>query len=194
MSGKFVTLYGINNIGKSTQAKILVDRLKKAGYDSVYVKYPVYDIAPTGPMINSVLRSGDQNISEAELQMWFCLNRYQFEAKLKKYLKEGKIVIAEDYTGTGIAWGESKGLDRDWLESLNKHLLKEDISILMQGKRFMQSKEKDHVHEENEELVEKCRVVHEELADKYAWTRFEVVEGIEECSDALWELLNKHLQ
>lgn len=194
MTGKFITLYGINNIGKSTQAKILVKKLKEAGHDAIYVKYPVYDIEPTGPMINNILRGGEQKISEAQLQMWFCLNRHQFEPTIRKYLEEGKIVIAEDYTGTGIAWGNAKGLELEWLESLNKHLLREDFSILMQGRRFMQAKETGHVHEENSDLVEKCRVVHENLADKYQWTRFEVVEGIDQCADKLWELVKKNLQ
>lgn len=194
MAGTFITLYGINNIGKSTQAKLLVERLNENGREAVYVKYPVYDIEPTGPFINKVLRGGEQKISEAELQMWFCLNRHQYEEQIRKDLDAGKIVIAEDYTGTGIAWGNAKGLDLEWLEMLNKDLLREDVSILMQGQRFMEAKETGHVHEENEDLVEKCRVVHEQLADRYGWTRFEVVEGIEKCADQLWDLVNKHLQ
>jgi dTMP kinase len=196
MRGKLITLYGINNIGKSTQARLLIEKLKDAGADAVYVKYPVYDVEPTGPFINKVLRGsgGDQKISEAELQMWFCLNRHQFQEKIEEYLAEGKIVVAEDYTGTGIAWGESKGLKRDWLEKLNENLLKEDIAILLEGKRHMSAKESGHVHEENTELVERCRNVHEELADKYGWIRFQINGGIEESSNALWELINLHLK
>ena len=93
-----ITLYGINNIGKTTQALRLVERLKEAGHDAVYVKFPVYEIEPTGTYLNSFLRSGEtQKITEEELQMWFTLNRYQFEPTLKQWLREGKIVIAEDY-------------------------------------------------------------------------------------------------
>ena len=61
----FITLYGINNIGKSTQALRLVERLKAEGFDAVYVKFPVYDVEPTGVYLNQFLRSGGaQEISE----------------------------------------------------------------------------------------------------------------------------------
>ena len=40
--GKFIVLYGINNLGKTTQAKMLVDKLKLHGLEAEYLKYPVY--------------------------------------------------------------------------------------------------------------------------------------------------------
>lgn len=188
--GRLVTLYGINNIGKTTQAKRLVERLNNEGVKAKYVKYPVYDIEPTGPFLNKVLRGGEQKITEDELQLWFIMNRYQFQPELKKWLEEGYTVIAEDYIGTGIAWGEAKGLDRVWLEESNKFLMKEDLAILFQGKRDLSALESGHVHEENEELIEKCRVVLEELADKYAWKRLEVQENWDDTTDLLRSLLN----
>jgi len=115
-----ITIYGINNIGKTTHAKNIVKRLKKSGKKAIYVKYPIYDLKPTGPFINKILRSkNSQKISEEELQMWYVLNRYQFEPTLKKYLKQNYIVIAEDYIGTGLAWGWTKGANLKWLENLN---------------------------------------------------------------------------
>ena len=105
----FITLYGINNIGKTTHTVRLVKRLKKAGYDAVRIKYPVYDVHPSGDFLNKVLRSGEsQMLSEEELQLWFVLNRTQFQPILKGWLDAGKIVVAEDYTGTGIAWGTTQ--------------------------------------------------------------------------------------
>ena len=184
-----ITLYGINNIGKSTQAKRLVKRLEEVGKEVVYVKYPVYDIGPTGPFINDVLRGGLQDVSEHELQMWFVLNRYQYQDQLKAHLAAGKIVIAEDYVGTGIAWGVAKGLDVEWLENLNKHLIKEDLAILFEGKRRMGAKEEVHVHEQNDELVARCAVVHRELGKKYGWEVLQVKDGINRTTESLWEMV-----
>ena len=65
--GKLITIYGINNIGKSTHAKLIVERLKQNGYKAFYVKYPVYNMEPTGVFLNEVLRGeGGQKISEDE--------------------------------------------------------------------------------------------------------------------------------
>ena len=113
--GKFITIYGINNIGKSTQARMLVDRLNKEGCKTEYWKYPVYDLKPTGPFINSVLRSKKQKISEEEMQIWYVLNRFQKQPELEKKLDERISIVAEDYIGTGIAWGYAKGADLEWL-------------------------------------------------------------------------------
>ena len=42
MRGKFIVLYGINNLGKTTQAKFLVEKLQSQGLRAEYVKYPIY--------------------------------------------------------------------------------------------------------------------------------------------------------
>lgn len=185
--GTFIAIYGINNIGKSTQSKLLVENLEKAGHKVKYLKYPIYDLAPTGPFLNSVLRGAEgQRISEDELQLWFILNRYQFEPELKKYLAEGYVVVAEDYVGTGIAWGTAKGLEQNWLEEANKFLLKEDLAILMEGERVMTSVEEVHVHEQNEALLEKCERIFSKLAGDYGWRRVQRKKEKTETAAAIW--------
>jgi dTMP kinase len=189
--GLFITLYGINNIGKSTHAIRLVNRLNSMGYKAKHVKYPIYDLSPTGPFLNTTLRSSHaQEISEDELQLWFVMNRYQFEPELKKLLAEGYIVVAEDYIGTGIAWGVAKGLDESWMEGINKHLLKSDFSILFEGERNVSAKESKHLHEQNDELSEKCRKIHSSLADKYGWERLPVQEKKDDTTELLWNIVD----
>lgn len=56
LKGKFITFYGVNNIGKSTHARMLSEKLKKEGYDPVYVKFPIYDLEPSGPLLNKIIR------------------------------------------------------------------------------------------------------------------------------------------
>jgi thymidylate kinase len=183
-----ITLYGINNIGKSTQALRLVERLRAAGWDAVYCKYPVYEMEPTGRYLNEFLRSGGaQTISEEELQMWFTLNRYQFQPTLQKWLAEGKIVVAEDYTGTGIAWGTVKGAKTEWLETLNEGLVKEDLALLLDGDRFTKAQEEGHLHEANEAFMKRARQIHLELGEKYGWIHVPVEPGIEKTELLIWE-------
>jgi len=192
--GKFISLYGINNIGKSTQAQILTEKLINEGYDAEFLKYPNYGIEPSGKFLDNVLRSGTaQKITEDELQMWFVLNRYQFQSEIEKKLAEGKILVVEDYTGTGIAWGTAKGLDRKWLEDINKNLLKEDLAIYLYGARHLGAKEASHIHEQNDVLIEKCRLVHEKLAVEYKWKKI-LVEGTKmETAEKIWEMVKKFL-
>lgn len=195
MMGKLITIYGINNIGKTTHSKRLVERLRSEGYEAEYVKFPIYDLEPAGPFINNILRNcEDQPISEDELQLWFVLNRYQFEPEIERMVAEGKIVVAEDYTGTGIAWGHAKGLELEWMEEVNKFLLKEDFAIMMEGDRKLDAKEDGHIHEEDHDLVEKCMRVHDELADKYGWKRVRVHEDYDDTADLVWNAVDDFLQ
>lgn len=189
-----ITLYGINNIGKTTHALRLVERLKAEGYDAVHVKYPVYDLEPTGVFLNQFLRSGGaQTISEEELQMWFALNRYQFEPTLKKWLAEGRIVVAEDYIGTGIAWGTVKGASTAWLEILNQHLIKEDAAFLLVGERKRSAQEEGHLHEGNDEYMQRAVDVHFALGQKYNWHTVEVADSKDETAERLWQAVSLHL-
>jgi len=179
--GKFIVLYGINNLGKTTQAKLLVDWLNKNGISAVYQKYPVYDLAPTGPRINSYLRDGNpERLTPLEFQQLQVDNRHDFEPILQKYLDNGIWVIGEDYVGTGIAWGVGAGIDQALLEEMNSHLLKEDFAFLFDGERFKSGIEEGHTHEQNTELTEKVRNVHKNLAQKLGWFPINAEESIEE--------------
>ncbi len=177
-------------MGKSTHAKRLVDRLNENGQKAKYVKYPVYTLEPSGPFINKILRGGVQHISEKELQLWFVVNRHQFEEEVEKWLKEGCIVIAEDYVGTGMAWGMAKGLSEQWLETINDGLRTEDLAILMTGDRVKSATEKGHVHEENDELIGKCYEKLQYLADKHGWKKIALQEKQEDTANMIWNLVN----
>jgi len=169
-NGVFIAIYGINNIGKTAHAKRLVDRLNRLGKKAIYIKYPIYSQKPTGPFLNKILRSnGKQKISEEELQLWFVLNRYQFEPELRKMLKAGKIAVAEDYIGTGIAWGTSKGANQRELENMNKFLVQPDLALLMDGKRILAAREKKHLHERDDAIANKCQKIYRHLAKKFGW-------------------------
>jgi len=185
--GKFITFYGINNIGKSTHARILCERLKKEGFDPIYLKYPIYDLQPSGPYLNKVLRDGSQKITEEELQLWFTINRHQHQETLKSMLMEGKTIVAEDYIGTGIAWGIAKGSNEEWLEQINKYLFRSDLALLIDGERTKQAIEAKHIHETNNSLMKKSREAHLYCAKKYAWYIIKLQEKKLDTAKLVWE-------
>lgn len=192
--GLFVVLYGINNLGKSTQAKKLVERLSEEGHPAVYLKYPIYDLHPSGSMLNAYLREGNPfNLSAREVQTVYALNRTQYEATLQELLETGTHVIAEDYTGTGIAWGIGAGVGSNYLETINAHLLKEDLAFWFDGERFLEATEKNHKHETNDELMNTVRDAHQQLAKKHGWERIDANNSIDAIHDILWERITKEL-
>ncbi|MBI2146976.1 hypothetical protein HYU19_00685 [Candidatus Woesearchaeota archaeon] len=169
MKGLFIVIYGVNNIGKTTQAMKLVDHLKREGYKAEYLKYPNYD-SPTGRQISEILRSGrPQAMTEVEFQTLYFKNRREFEPALQKKLEAGTIVVAEDYVGTSLAWGSAKGASYFKLKTLNAGLIQEDVAILLHGDRYVNSVEHGHLHETDPELAEKVRQKHLEIGKKLGW-------------------------
>lgn len=185
--GKFIVLYGINNLGKSTQAKLLVDRLKAEGYQAEYLKYPIYDLEPSGPIINNFLRGGNPyNLSRRDAQFMYALNRTQYEEILVKKLESGINIISEDYTGTGLSWGIGSGIDEHFMRNINNHLLKEDLAFLFDGKRFEEAVEKNHKFETDNALTEKVRQTHLRLGAELGWIKIDANRSIDQISKIIW--------
>lgn len=195
--GKFICLYGINNLGKSTQANLLVAKLREMGKKAEYLKYPIYDLEPTGPMLNKILRDKETiekfKVSPITKQLIFTANRFQFEPELEKLLNDNDFVIAEDYIGTGIAWGITEGVAKDYLEKMNKPLTQPDLEILVDGERFTEAVEKGHVHENDNDLTDKARKAHLDLADKYGWKIVNANQSVDRVMEDIWEFVGELL-
>lgn len=195
MNGLFIVLYGINNLGKSTQAKLLVERLNDEGIPAEYLKYPIYDLAPTGPALNCYLREGNpDNLTPKEAQTLYTQNRIDFEPALKEKLASGKTIVAEDYVGTGLAWGIGAGVDEAYLREINKDLLKEDMAFLFEGERFRDATEAGHKHETDDTLTKKVKDIHARLGKKFDWIPVNANDSIKHIHTALLKRVKKTLQ
>jgi dUTP pyrophosphatase len=193
--GKLIVFYGINNLGKSTQAKLLVERLKANGYQSEYLKYAIYSISPSGEILNSYLRDGNPyDLSPRESQIIQALNRTQYQDELIAKLKAGVNVVAEDYKGTGIAWGLGAGVDENFLKKINSHLIDEDLVFLFDGERFRQAIENNHKHENDDDLMNKVRWAHLKLREEYGWRKIDANRPIEEIHEEIWGQVHRRLE
>lgn len=167
--GYMIVIYGVNNIGKSTQIDRLIPALKKFTPKVEHLKYPSYELEPTGPIINGYLRENNPlDLSSREVQLVYTLNRLHFESTLRQKLEGGIWIVAEDYTGTGLAWVENE--HRPFLELMNSCLFKEDITILLDGDRFSSGIEWGHKHENDTKRIAQVRQNFLELAKKFDWS------------------------
>ncbi len=193
--GKLIALYGINNLGKTTQAKRLVARIQEEGprqHNQVLrMKFPLYEHEPTGPIINSYLREGNPfELDATGFQIVQCANRLHFDPSMKVAMEMGIWVVAEDYRGTGLAWGIGKGVNRVLLETLNASLVPEDLAILMDGERFRDAIEGGHRHEQDDDLTKKVRAVHLELASQNGWIVVNTNRPEEVVHEEIWSIVS----
>lgn len=128
MRGKLIAIEGIDGSGKTVQAHLLMEELKKAGRPAVDVRFPHRRQGFFGKMIHRYL-NGEFG-SSSEVNPYLAATLYageRFEAKnmLEDWLAEGKIVIARRYVpsnqahqGGKLAEPHQKRKFFEWVEEL----------------------------------------------------------------------------
>ncbi len=197
--GKFFVIYGSNNIGKSTQVGMLSSKIVTEFHEQLLVvKYPIYELKPTGERIWQIVKNQHkkrEEVNDLQLQILYAQNRRDFQSVVENCLISGIHVIAEDYIGTGIAWGITKGLHLKELLKINNLLLMPDLAILMDGKRFSSSIEKHHIFENSGDAVwNKNREIHLYLAKKFGWKIVKSDDLITTVHNNIWKLIGKKLK
>lgn len=191
--GKFITIYGVNNIGKTTQVNLLKERLQKEGKSVKVLKYPIYK-SPTGQRISSILREGaEPNITPEHFQMIYCLNRFDYQAELLKLIQDYDLVIAEDYSFTSVAWGTAFGAPTEWLISINSQLLQPDLTILIDGERSLETIEKGHKHETKQDAAETVSQVLRDMQQRFSWHKVVRQEEIADTHELLYNTVIENL-
>lgn len=183
MNGKFVVIYGSNNIGKSTQ----IQHLQSTLLNSMVLKYPIYE-SVTGKLLNRILRDPTfkHSYSEGEIQNIFAQNKREFEPTLLTHLASHRYVVAEDYIGTSIAWGMTRGVSFEELQQINQGLLQPDLAILLDSEeRFRTNIENTHKNENNDQLWKKNRDIFRELASLFNWQVIKANQSIEQVHKEL---------
>lgn len=186
--GRLIVLYGVNNLGKSTQVSLLTTALAAEGQAVERRKSPNYEL-PSGQVINSILRDGREHHGQ-ELQLWNALNFHQDEPTITGTLESGADLVSEDYWGTTIAWGLGHGVPREDLDAMIAGLRTPDVAILLHGRRFTDAKEAGHMHEEDDELTERVQRLHLELADEFGWHKVNANQPQEVVHAQIMEVIN----
>lgn len=123
--GALIVLEGLDRSGKSTQCALLVERLnqQRAASSALY-RFPDRT-TPIGVMIDGYLRNQAHHSDEA-IHLMFAANRWERNEEIRKALKEGKTLIVDRYSYSGIAFSSAKGLSMSWCARPESGLPKPD--------------------------------------------------------------------
>lgn len=120
VAGFFITLEGIDGCGKTTQAALLADSLRKAGHSVCLTREP--GGTPAGERIRELLLSPDRSISaEAELFLYLADRSLHVSEVVRPALAAARVVVCERHADSTLAYqGFGRGLDLDLLRRLNR--------------------------------------------------------------------------
>ncbi len=132
--GIFITFEGIEGSGKSTQVKILAEKLQKDGFKTITTFEP--GDTEFGRKIREILLSTSLTINPlSELLLYFADRIQHVSEKINPYISEGFIVISDRFTDSTLAYqGYGRGISLELINNLNKFLLDEfkpKITILL---------------------------------------------------------------
>jgi dTMP kinase len=116
--GFLIVFEGIDGTGKSTQAEILMMKLRKMGYDVVYFREPSQ--SKWGREIKRKALHPDSLSPEEELDLFLKDRKENVEKNLKPALGRKKIVILDRYYFSTIAYQGAKGIDQERIRRMNE--------------------------------------------------------------------------
>jgi len=128
-NGIFLVIEGLDGSGKTTQAKILAQRLSET--------YNIHLTAePSRGKVGTFIRECclyDQTRLPTEAEaLLFAADRVEhMQTELKPALDQGKLVICDRYLYSSLAYQGSSGLNLDWIKNINTQALQPDFSIFL---------------------------------------------------------------
>jgi dTMP kinase len=134
MRGVFITMEGGEGVGKSTQARMLADRLRAAGVIVTETREP--GGTPVGDRIRALLLDPEAHMSPAtELLLYEASRAEIVSAVIEPALARGEVVISDRFYDSTTAYqAYGRGLDVDLICALNWNAtggLRPDLTVYL---------------------------------------------------------------
>lgn len=222
--GLLIVIEGGDGSGKTTQFNLLKDKLIKDSHQVETVDFPQYG-QPSALMIEKYL-NGDfgtaKEVGAYRASIFYAADRYEASFRMKKWLGDGKIILANRYATSNMVHQSGKIKDipeRDkflkWLDELEFGIfdiprpdlvffmnISADISqalALQKDGRHDNVKSKNDIHENDLSHLQDALEAGNYVAKKYNWEIINcdngsgVMRSIEDIHNEVCQRVEKHL-
>lgn len=223
-NGLFIMIEGTDGSGKGTQTDLLVEHLKQVGHRVEPISFPRYG-ERSAAMVEDYLNGKfgtAQEVGPYRASIFYAIDRYAASPKIKQWLADGVIVIANRYIASnmGHQGGKIKNAEErqkffTWnyeLEYTIFDIPKPDINIILhvpaeisqqlvdkKGEReYLHGKKRD-IHEDDLNHLKDAEQAYLDLATQFS--EFQLLECVEQhqmlskeiIHDKVWSVIFPHL-
>lgn len=200
MHGRLIVIEGIDGSGKSTQFKLLTQRLEREGLAFRKIAFPRYD-NPSSSLLKSYLNGefgqNPENVSAYAASTFFFVDRYaSYKTDWGEYYEGGGLILCDRYTTSNAIHQGSKlpeyqlGAFLDWLYNFEFGLMelpKPDAVIYMNidlktSLSQMRARQQEtgfagDIHENHAQYLESCLKAGDVASARLGWKRINCLEG-----------------
>ena len=175
--GKFITLEGIEGVGKTSNLRFIKELLEESGHDCVVTREP--GGTNLGEALRGLLLShSDENMSaDAELLMMFAARAEHLNKVIRPALDNDQTVLCDRFTEATYAYqGGGRLLDVDKISELEQWVqgdLRPDLTIILDAPveigraRAGSRSAPDRIEKEQDDFFQRVRNAYIELANNY---------------------------
>ncbi len=127
--GAFIVVEGLDGCGKTTQTKLLVEKLRES-HDAVYTAEPSQ--GNIGTLIRTSILYREKRLPSAVEALLFAADRVDHvQNEVLPAMRKGKIVVSDRYLYSSLAYQGAAGLSVEWIQKINEHSLRPDLAIFI---------------------------------------------------------------
>jgi dTMP kinase len=203
----FITFEGLDQSGKTTQATLLVDKLKQSGSDVLFLREP--GGTELSERIREILLANKHTAValKAELFLFSAARAQLVSQVIRPALQKGTIVICDRFHDSTTAYqGYGRGIDLDEVQQVNTIAIDgtiPDLTLLLDieiqeilRRRNLAGLSADRMESAGEKFYQKVRTGYLELAARES-KRFVVVSAmvsVEELHKKIWSVVQSRMK
>lgn len=209
MRGRLIVFEGLDASGKSTHARMLVERLNKAGFSAVFLEFPKHGVG-FGKVVDAYLKGdfGSKNSLSVEfISLLYLCDFYESKKFIEDLLSSGVIVVLSRFFFSTLTYQVAlEPIDKDsvrqWIMDASSRLPVPDLVLFLDvpfdfSQGFLQKKDLDgglavDQHESDSVFLREVYEEYHQNLVRFGWRRIACSEKnnllrVDEISGLIWQ-------